>query len=201
MSKILSLNDSPSAVTECVAWLDLGGVIALPTETVYGLVCRHDRFGAVDKLFEIKNRPFDKPFALFVELYASVREWIEPNPVAEKLAQQYWPGPLTMIVASHNSCPAASDGAVGLRCPDYDFVQRLLHACGGTLVSTSLNFSGNPPASKIDPSHPIIERVDLVIDAGELPPNPPSTVIDCRTSPPALFRQGPILYSDILDIA
>jgi L-threonylcarbamoyladenylate synthase len=200
MSKIIKLEDAPNAVTECAAWLDLGGVVALPTETVYGLVCRHDRFGAIDKLFEIKNRPFDKPFALFVQSYETVNEWVEPNPVAKILAEHYWPGPLTLVVASYNSCPAASDGAVGLRCPDHKFVQDLLQACGGTLVNTSLNFSGNPPASKIDPAHPIVQRVDIVVDAGELPEQQPSTVVDCRTSPPSVLRQGPVSYGDILDL-
>ncbi|MDP8243720.1 MAG: L-threonylcarbamoyladenylate synthase [Candidatus Hinthialibacter antarcticus] len=199
MSKIIRLSDCCNAVTECAAWLDQGGVVALPTETVYGLVCRHDRFGAAEKLFEIKNRPVDKPFALFVQSFETARAWIEPNPVAETLAKAFWPGPLTLVVASHNSCPAAYDGAVGLRCPDHAFVQQLLEHCGGALVNTSLNFSGKPPATRIDETHPIIQRVDIAVDAGELPPQSPSAVVDCRTSPPQILRPGTISYSDILD--
>ncbi len=198
MSKIIPVSSS-TAVTECAAWLDLGGVVALPTETVYGLVCRHDRFGAIEKLFEIKNRPVDKPFALFVKSLDTANAWIEPNPAAEKLAQAFWPGPLTLVVASHNSCPAAYDGAVGLRCPDYGFVQDLLGHCDGSLVNTSLNVSGAPPTSRIDPNHPIVERVDLVVDAGELLPQQPSAVVDCRTNPPEILRHGLIEYSEILE--
>ena len=190
MSKILSLADSPNAVTECAAWLDLGGVVAVPTETVYGLVCRHDRFGAIDKLFEIKNRPFDKPFALFVQSYETADNWIEPNPIATTLAEKFWPGPLTLVVSSYTSCPAAYDGAVGLRCPDHAFVQQLLEHCDGVLVNTSLNFCGNPPATCID--------ADLAVDAGQLAPQMPSAVVDCRTSPPQILRPGSIPYGEIL---
>lgn len=188
-------------IRECARVLDQGGIIALPTETVYGLVSRADSPAALRRLYEIKQRPQGKPFALFVSGWNDVYPaLVRENATAQLLARRFWPGPLTLVTESRSGCPASYDGTVGLRCPDHPVVQRLLSACGGLLVNTSLNLSQQPPARMLHEARTVVQQVDIALDAGGLPDNLPSTVVDCRTTPPRLLRVGGLSESVVRSV-
>ncbi|MBI1388405.1 MAG: threonylcarbamoyl-AMP synthase [bacterium] len=192
MSAVLPALSTPATLRRCVETLDAGGVIAVPTETVYGLICRAGRDDAMRRIVDMKRRPGDKPFALFVRRWSDLAGHAPPCAMAQRLADALWPGPLTLVAAAHPECPAERDGSVGARSPDYPVLQDLLAECGGLLINTSLNRSGEPPARSLDDAGALIDEVDLALDAGQLPRRSPSTVVDCRGSEPKILRVGEI---------
>lgn len=193
--------ENDSALDECVRILDAGGIVALPTETVYGIVARADREDAIQRLKKIKGRPDNKPFALFVREWNDLSpRWAPHKPQAQALTQRFWPGPLTLVVNAASDCPAAYEGAVGARAPDHTFVNELLQRCGGLLVNTSLNRSGDPPASSLNGLADLLKELDLTIDAGDLPHRLPSVVVDCQGDSPRLLREGEISFYAIEEV-
>lgn len=187
-----------SQIADCVRVLNQGGILAIPTETVYGLICRADQPAALKRLYEIKQRPQGKPFALFVSGWEDVFPgYVRENAVARTLARHFWPGPLTIVTEARSACPASYEGSVGLRCPDHPVVQRLLNACGGLLVNTSLNLSSQPPARNLHEVRGIVQQIDIALDAGGLPEALPSTVVDCSQTPPHVLRVGELPVDSI----
>jgi L-threonylcarbamoyladenylate synthase len=182
----------------CVDTLRRGGVVCVPTDTVYGLICLADAEDAKERILVMKNRPKEKPFALFLSSWERLaQEPIYPTAHAEKLARAFWPGALTIVVAAEDRCPAVRDGKVGARCPNTPFLLKLMENCGGLLVNTSLNKSGHDPASSLNGMEEILSHVELIIDGGAIPPSPASTVIDCSTHPPKILRPGGITETQI----
>ncbi|MGC9329930.1 MAG: L-threonylcarbamoyladenylate synthase [Candidatus Hinthialibacter sp.] len=188
---------SPSALSMAREVIHRGGVVCTPTETVYGLVCS-TRPASVERLMRIKGRPSNKPFALFASSWRRMlEENIETCLAADILAGAFWPGPVTLVVGASASCPGAYAGSIGVRCPGHLFVQELLRECGGLLVNTSFNRSGEPECRALDLASDLLEEVDLAVDGGVLPLRLPSTVVDCRTDPPQILRHGEIAEEKI----
>ncbi len=185
------VREAPGCGAACARVLQEGGLVCVPTETVYGLICLPDRSAAVARLAALKSRPADKPFALFTASWERlIREAVRPAPVAERLAAAFWPGPLTLVIAAEPECPAARGGTVGARCPDHPLAQEILAECGGLLINTSLNRSGEPAVWSLEGMDDWLFGVDLVIDGGTLPRRPASTVVDCTSDPPRILRAG-----------
>lgn len=167
-----------------------GGVVVLPTETVYGLVARAGDRGAIERLFVLKNRPDSKTISVLVGDLEQARA-LTPDDL--DACAPWWPGPLTAVVRRRADAElylGADATTIGLRCPDHPFVRRLALDLG-PLAATSANRTGEPtPASAAEVAL-VFPDVALVVDDGPRD-GLPSTVIDLTTSPPTVLRAGPI---------
>jgi L-threonylcarbamoyladenylate synthase len=184
--------------------LDHGGVVALPTDTVYGLAARLDRPAAIAAIFDIKGRPGDLALPVLCESPTQAAALAAPWPeTARRLAEAFWPGPLTLVVATGVTLGrlVGGDGhSVGLRCPDHAFV-RALCAMTGALAVTSANPHGQAPATTAEEVLVALgsTAVALVVDGGRCAA-PPSAIVDCRAQP-ALLREGSIPWARLLEEA
>lgn len=173
-----------------------GGVVIMPTDTVYGLVaCASDR-DAVEVIYQIKQRPREMRLPLLVADASDLaRLAVAPSDTARVLAQAFWPGALTIVVRAARSIPvslADERGSVALRCPDHAVMREVIRRVGEPLVATSVNFTGMPEAASLDDMpEEILESVDLVVDGGDLP-GVASTIVDCIEVPPRILRQGAV---------
>lgn len=186
----------PDALGAALAALERGGVVAIPTDTVYGLGARVDRPQAMAAVFGAKGRPPGLALPVLVGSWRQARGVAARWPrSASMLASRFWPGALTVVVpvAPDLGRHLGGDGrSVGLRRPDHRFVQRLCRAAG-PLAVTSANRHGEPPCTTADAVRASFDASDvaLVVDGGTCD-GEPSTVVDCRTTPPACLRAGGI---------
>jgi L-threonylcarbamoyladenylate synthase len=198
--RILDLRADPEAdLGDVVAHLRAGGVIAYPTETVYGIgaACSAEGVAAVRAL---KGREADKPFLALIpsEESAAGLVWTAG---ARELASIFWPGSVTLVLSD----PAATfpdgvrspvAGTVGVRVTPHPVAARLVDAFGAPLISTSLNVPGEPPVTSGGEARQILARLGgsdvWLLDAGTLPPSPPSTVVDCTGEVPVVLRPGAV---------
>jgi tRNA threonylcarbamoyl adenosine modification protein (Sua5/YciO/YrdC/YwlC family) len=181
------------AVAAAARSLDRGGIIVLPTDTVYGLAARAEDARAVERIYELKGRAEDKPLQVLVSRSEWPAELAESSPAAERLARAFWPGPLTIVVAAAASAPGhlVRDGAIGLRAPDHPVVLALARA-SGPLAATSANRSGEPTPSTIDAIRDLFgSAVDVYVDGGTIAAAA-STVVDLTGAEPVIVRDGAI---------
>ncbi|MCD6480369.1 threonylcarbamoyl-AMP synthase [Candidatus Bathyarchaeota archaeon] len=178
----------------------LGGVVIYPTDTVYGLGCDPANVDATRRICEIKGRA-DKPLPLACSDVEAAKRIVEFNPIAEKLAERFWPGPLTMVLPAKVDYPIwVTHGArtLGVRVPGHPVARRLAKLSGGVIVTTSANKSGEPPPkTALEAAEQIGEEVDLILDAGPAPLKQPSTVLDLSGDELWIIRPGPIKAEDI----
>ncbi len=180
--------------------LTQGKTLVYPTETCYGLGCDPSNSLAVEKIFHIKKRPENKPMLLVFPNIEMLKKYIVWDTTLEKLSS-YWPGPLTVVAQVLAGAPLAPaltqiNHTVAVRVSSYPFVAELTALFGGPLVSTSANIAGEPnPYTATE----IVDRFnkekifpDIIIDAGTLPPNPPSTLIQVDHGTVTVLRQGSI---------
>jgi L-threonylcarbamoyladenylate synthase len=202
---------SPDTIRESVRVLRDGGVIAVPTDTVFGLVALYDIPEAIQDIFRIKGRPDDKPLPLLLGT-ASELPLITPNvpDVVWPLIEQVWPGPVTIIFESHPYILEAltgGTGTVGARVPASDPVLDILEALSLPLASTSANISGQPPATTV--SEVFVRfgsdvsdqpRVDLIVDPLDaVGSGRPSTVVDLSGPTVLIRRRGSVTPAQIRD--
>ena len=181
-------------VGHVAALLRSGGVAVIPTDTVYGLAAAADQAEAVQRLFALKGREATVPVAVLCADAEQALALAEPSSVARRLAEQHWPGPLT-IVAERRAGLGWALGepadTIGVRCPDHDLV-RAVAARIGPLATTSANRHGLPtPDMAVDAARSLTGPVDLVVDGGALA-GTPSTVVDCTGGGLRVLRQGSI---------
>lgn len=193
-------------IDRAVRCLRAGGVVAIPTETVYGLAADVTSPGAVERIFDIKGRPHGHPLILHVSSAADLDRWShEPSDSARQLAQLAWPGPLTIIVPSSRAVPPAVTGgraSVGLRSPAHPLTVALLERFGGGLVAPSANrFGAVSPTSAEHVWTDIGDRLDpatdMILDGGPCSIGVESTIVDTTTTPPQLLRSGAITADDV----
>jgi L-threonylcarbamoyladenylate synthase len=190
----------PGVIQSVIDTLALGGLVAFPTDTVYGLAARIDQADAIENLFIAKGRDFNKPIAVLVgetEQIEQVAEGFTEN--AKRLVDRFWPGALTVIVTKRAGLPEklSPTSTIGVRMPDHAFARALLTACG-PLATTSANLSGRPnPITAADVLAQLDGRIDLLVDGGATPGGVPSTVVDCTVDPPIVLRHGAISDADI----
>jgi L-threonylcarbamoyladenylate synthase len=187
----------PEVLAEAGRILRAGGLVVMPTETVYGIAADAFNVGAVETLRAAKGRPDTKPLPVMVAGADEIREFARRvPPEAQALAQAFWPGPLTMVIDSGDAIGEAVHSGtkkVGLRAPDHPVAQGILKAAGRPLVLTSANLSGEPDATTGQEALAALDgRVDLVVDAGPTRLGQPSTVIDLTAVPPRILREGRI---------
>ncbi len=191
------VGDSAAARAQAIEVLAAGGIVALPTDTVYGIAVALSTPGGLERLFAAKRRPPDKGIVLLLDDAAQAATAGAMTTAASALADALWPGGLTVIVPQRADVPwpsALTGGAqtIGLRVPDHP-APRALAAGVGPLPTTSANVSGLPEASD---AAAILDQlgdsVDLVLDGGPAHGGPASTVVDCSGSQPAIIRAGAV---------
>ena len=175
-------------------------MIAFRTDTFYGLGADPFNATAVAKIRELKGREDNKPILLLLSDASEADRFIADRSRAfEELVRKFWPGPLTIVGVAVADLPeeiTAWTGTVGVRVPADSDVRELVRVCGGALTATSANPSGREPArTATEVIEYFGERVDLVIDGGEVTVTEPSTVLDVTASPPRVVREGAIKLS------
>ena len=188
------MNTSQRDLEEGISILKKGGVIAFPTDTVYGLGADAFNSTAVQRIYEIKDRSESNPFPLLIADVKQLAALAEPIPeLARFLAGQFWPGGVTLVLGKRDSVPAhlASRPTIAVRVPNHPGCLALLEHLARPLIGTSANLSGQPAALTADEVRQQLgDRVDLIIDGGDCPGGKESTVVDITREPPVVLRQG-----------
>lgn len=187
-------------VDRAVAVLRAGGVIGLPTETVYGLAADAHDLSAVERIFRVKGRPTDHPLIVHVPDTVAARAWAADWPeAAAVLADTFWPGPLTLIVTmdpaatTAERCVTGGRPTVALRVPDHRLAQRVLQEMPGGLAAPSANRFGRvSPTTADHVLDDLGDDVDYVLDGGPCQVGLESTIVDCSVDPPQILRHGAI---------
>ncbi len=178
-----------------------GGLVAYPTETVYGIGADPFNRIAVLKVFGIKRRELDKPLLVAVSNFDQMDELVFTNRTARKLYKQFLPGPLTLILKKKAVLPkelTSGSNKLGIRVPDNEIALRLIELAG-PITSTSANLSGKEnPTSYTDVKKQFGEKLDMVINGGITKLGLPSTVVDITEDEPVIIREGTIKKGDIL---
>lgn len=188
------------AIEAAVNALRAGEVVMHPTETCYGLAVDIFNEGALKKLYALKQMPLKKPVSIMLTLLEDAQKYAEFNPIAFRLAQKFWPGPLTLVLPRKKTVSAFFNfghETVGLRCPDSVISQQLIKGYGGPLSTTSANISGLPEVYGL---HDYLEQIKerglqpaVILDGGLLEENPPSTLVGFDLEGPKILRQGSLI--------
>jgi L-threonylcarbamoyladenylate synthase len=198
------LLDGPEAREQAVRVLQAGGLVALPTDTVYGVAVSLETEDGIERLFAAKQRPADKAIALLIADASQAGDIGVLTPAARALAAEFWPGGVTLVLRRRPERPLpalAGAGAelatVGLRVPDHDAPRALARAVG-PLPTTSANRSGEPEArdaQELDAQ--LGHAVDLILDGGPAHGGPASTVVDATVDVVHVLREGAVPVADI----
>lgn len=195
VTEVISASDHESAEKAALI-LNQGGVIVYPTETLYGIGALASNNDAVERIFEIKGRPHGKPIPLLIKNLEMLSTIAEGSQLASSMAEEYWPGALTIILKLKETLPeliTCGTGKIALRISAHPFLQSLFGLIEEPLTSTSANISNGPNLS--DPQE-LFEtfngKVDLIVDSGKIPESRGSTIIDLTLDPPQVLREGDI---------
>lgn len=190
------------SLARAVQLLAAGGLVAIPTETVYGLAADALDAEAVDRIFAAKGRPSANPLIVHVADTAMARSLAADWPqAAERITASFWPGPVTVVVPRGSLIPAAVTAGgetVALRCPEHQLTRRLISALGRPLAAPSANRSMQlSPTTAGHVLEGLGNRIDLILDGGPCGRGIESTVVDCTTDPPRILRPGPVSRGEI----
>ncbi len=197
MAKLLEINPynpQPRLIAQVVAVLKKGGVIAYPTDTMYGIGCDIFQQKAVKKVHQIKRRPKHKPFSFMCSCLKNISMYGHVSNTAYRLMKKNLPGPYTFVLPGTKLAPKVmltKQKTVGIRVPDYPICQAMLEELGNPVLTTSAMLEGNdrPVLDGLDVADLFDSQLDLIIDGGEIYPEP-STVISLLTDQPEILREG-----------
>lgn len=195
---------SPGARQRAVAVLKSGDLVAIPTDTVYGLAADPWNERAIRRLYQVKQRPKTLPIPLLLCSAADVDRVAVLTGTCRDLPSHFWPGGLTLVLPKRRSLPdVISDRpTVGVRVPDLSLALDIIGAAGGVLAVTSANLSGEPsPVTAQEVEEQLGGRIPLILDGGPCRGGVSSTVIDCSNSPPLLLRRGAISEEELRAVA
>jgi len=198
-TKILPAGDK--AIAEAVEILRRGGLVAFPTDTVYGVGAHAFLAEAVERIYMAKERPGEKAIPLLLSDASEMERVAESvPPEAWLLARRFWPGGLSLVVPKSRIVPeAVSPGpTVAVRVPNHPVALKLIEALGAPLAATSANISGHPsPVTAAEVLAELGGRIQFIIDGGACPGGIPSTVLDLTVTPPRILRPGPVSREEI----
>ena len=182
-----------------------GGLVAIPTETVYGLGANGLDENAVIKIFEAKGRPQDNPLILHISGPEQIEQFAHHIPQsAYDLAEKFWPGPLTIILPAKELIPKRTTGGldtVGLRCPDCEITREIIRLSGVPVAAPSANISGKPSTTTAEHvRHDHDGRIDCIVDGGSCRVGVESTIVDLTERRPRLLRPGGIGPEQLLEV-
>lgn len=200
-TEILAAN-SPNAILSALEVLLSGGLVAFPTDTVYGVGCLAFQQHAIESIYSAKGRPVEKAIPVLIGDKEDLIKVADEIPIfGMKLIDRFWPGPLTVLFPKKPTLPEAisSTATVGVRVPDHDIARTVLRLAGPMAV-TSANISGQPsPTSAQEVFAQLGGRIALIIDGGETPGGVPSTLVDCTGEQIQVLREGPITKEELLN--
>jgi L-threonylcarbamoyladenylate synthase len=204
MRRINPDDPEPKAITWAASIALRGGVIVYPTETFYGLGTRPDQVAAVERIYRIKGRSFQKALPLIAADIDAARSVVKKwPPVAERLACAFWPGPLTLIALASSHLPPllhAHTGKIAVRASSHPVARALASAIGGVMTATSANIAGEPPSNTPEGiSCALLSRVDGVLHGGATVGGLASTIVDVSGETPRLVRAGVFGWPEILE--
>jgi L-threonylcarbamoyladenylate synthase len=192
--------DSPNALSLALDILKSGGLVAFPTDTVYGLGALAFDGKAIESLYIAKDRPIEKAIPILIaDLEDMEKVGMDISQSAYRLASRFWPGPLTCVIPKKPTLPKAvsATSTVGVRVPDHKVARSLLRAAGPMAV-TSANISGqDSPSTAEDVLAQLNSRIPLIIDGGKTPGGVPSTVVDCSAEELKILREGPVKLEEL----
>ena len=198
---LMTLSDSNASIAAAVDELRSGGLVALPTDTLYALAAVATDPAAVARIFEIKGREGAKPLPLFVSGVAMAERVGVFDQRARQLAAQFWPGALTIVVAKQpqfESDALAGGDTIALRAPDHETALAVLRALDRPITGTSANLSGGPdPDTAAEVQRQLGDKVDLIVDAGPCRVGVSSTIVDCTTGELKILRLGAISEDEV----
>ncbi len=188
---------------EAATMLWKGGLVAIPTETVYGLTANARDGVAVQKIFDLKDRDYAKPISVLVSGMEMVERYCQNiPPVAYRLAEKYWPGPLTMVLEDKGVVPlmvTAETDTLGVRCPDHPLALDIIKKADFPLAATSANLSGKEPAKNAQEVLAYFDgKIEGVVDGGSSALGVASTVVDLTEEEPKVLREGGIPTEELL---
>jgi L-threonylcarbamoyladenylate synthase len=199
-ARLVSANDSGHG--EAIGTLARGGVVAIPTDTVYGISVALTTPGGIERLYAAKARPPDKAIVVLVDDLGQAEAIVEVTELAHALAQRFWPGGLTLVLrlradASIPAALTAGTATLGVRMPDHHTPRAIARALG-PLPTTSANRSGEQECRDAESVARVLgEQVDLIVDGGPSPGGVPSTVVDCTGARAVILRAGAVDRSEI----
>ncbi len=206
-TKLIKANDSNINETALLAGeiLRNGGIVAIPTETVYGLAANALSGEAVKKIFEAKGRPQDNPLIVHVTDISEVTPLVKSIPdEARRLAERFWPGPLTMIMPKSDLIPDETSGGlstVAVRCPSHPVARAIIKAAGVPLAAPSANVSGRPsPTNAKYVFEDMNGKIDMIVDGGQSEVGVESTVVTLAQKPARLLRPGGITAEQLKSV-
>lgn len=197
------IGDQNENIRRIISVLKNGGLVIFPSDTVYGALVDAGNEKAVKKLLAFKERPVGKAISVFISGFKMMKDYVEVKSEQEKILRQLLPGPFTVVLKSkhkignRHACSLLQSeiGTLGVRYVKYDLINQLIECYGKPVTATSANLAGQPPHYSVDSllkSLPQSKKnlIDLIVDAGKLPRNKPSTVIDLTAPSVKVLRQG-----------
>lgn len=195
--------EAQDAIEQALKYLRADGLVAFPTDTVYGVGCQAFSAKAIKAIYQAKQRPMEKAIPILIGSSDDLEKVTSQiPPLASRLAARFWPGPLTLVLPKHPDLPMnISEGpTVGVRVPDHPIARRLLQAAG-PLAVTSANLSGKEsPRTVQQVLGQLSGRIHLVLDGGETPGGVPSTVVNPLGGDVVILRQGPVSREEMLSL-
>lgn len=194
---------SPESLRHACDVLRAGGLVAFPTDTVYGVGALAFDGAAVESIYAAKDRPVEKAIPVLIgDLADLAKVSLEVPEMAAKLAARFWPGPLTLVVPKRPDLPesVSATATVGVRIPDHPVAVALL-SLAGPMAVTSANLSGRPgPSTAQEVFTQLDGRIALILDGGTTPGGVPSTVVDCTGPEPKILREGPVSKDELRSV-
>jgi L-threonylcarbamoyladenylate synthase len=193
----------PDIIAAAAAVMRGNGVVILPTRGLYGLGANTDSAAAVGRVFEIKNRPPDKPLPVLIGHLRMLSHLVaDVPPMATSFMDAFWPGKVTLIMQARKGLPdglCSSTGKVGVRLVGHPVASALVNALGCPITGTSANLSGSGGSCQVDAiDKQVMASVEMVLDAGVLDGGPGSTVIDVTGEAPEILRQGAVTAATVM---
>jgi L-threonylcarbamoyladenylate synthase len=200
LNRLSALGIDEAVLDEAVCCLQNGGLVAFPTDTLYGLAAVASQDRAVERLFAVKERPRDRSLPVLVASTADVKgvatDVPAGPPAPRRLMKAFWPGGLTLVLRRHprfHSLALAGGDTVAVRVPAHPIALELLRRVGEPLTGTSANLSGKlAPRTAGEVRRGLGDRMDLIVDGGACPGGVESTVVDCTVDPPRVLREGAV---------
>ena len=205
METLLLSAQAPDTAAIAANIIQQDGLVAIPTETVYGLGANGLSEEAVIKIFQAKGRPQDNPLILHLWGVAQMADYCHSIPEsAYRLAEMFWPGPLTMVLPARDNVPKRTTGGlatVAVRCPDSDITREIIRLAGVPLAAPSANISGKPSTTTAQHVlHDHNGRIEAVVDGGACRVGVESTMVDLTENPPRLLRPGGITPEQLVEV-
>lgn len=205
IKKIDKNDKNTDIIGEAGRILKEGGLVAFPTETVYGLGADALNEDAAKKIYAAKGRPSDNPLIIHITNMKALEKIVTEIPEkAEKIAEKYWPGPLTMIFNKSEIVPYGTTGGldtVAVRMPVHEIAREVIDAGGGYIAAPSANTSGRPsPTNAEHVAEDLTGRIDMIVDGGPVQIGVESTILDVTVEPPMILRPGAITKEMMEDV-